>query len=128
MSENKPIQGMAAIVGAFSGLLAATASLLTIINGGPTIKVDPALANTIQESTTSKEPVVTDEVEKTPIQPESILVEETPVEKEPSYVTLNEDPNLTKQKIEDLEDEEIDKKEKKHHKKHREKYEEKEED
>ncbi|MDJ0727553.1 MAG: hypothetical protein QNJ38_20820 [Prochloraceae cyanobacterium] len=124
MSENKPIQGMAAIVGAFSGLLAATASLLTIINGGPTIKVDPALANTIQESTASKEPVVTDEIEKTPIQPESILVEETPVEKEPSYVTLNEDPNLTKQKIEDLEDEEIDKKEKKH----REKYEEKEED
>ncbi len=128
MSENKPIQGMAAIVGAFSGLLAATASLLTIINGGPTIKVDPALANTIQESTASKEPVLTDEVEKTPIQPESILVEETPVEKEPSYVTLNEDPNLTKQKIEDLEDEEIDNKEKKHHKKHREKYEEKEED
>ncbi len=93
MSENQTFQGTVAIIGAISGLLAATSSLMRIINTGNTpvptvqINVDPSVKNPIQRSSTLQNSLknsleIKKEVEKTPIIKESIVTE---------------NPNLTKE-------------------------------
>ncbi|MGF1490781.1 MAG: hypothetical protein ACFBSE_27120 [Prochloraceae cyanobacterium] len=120
MSENKAIHGIATIVGAFSGLLAATASLLTIVNGGPTIKVDSSVQNPIiqESSTVSTETPTQTESTVIPTQTESTTTNEV-VNETPSSVKLNDkiDPQA-----------ELEKKEIKHHNKHDKKDREEEED
>lgn len=140
------MQGTLAIIGAASGLLAATASIITIANGGPTIKVDPALQRQLEESNTVSTPSentnITPAVQETPIEQDTTTVDRVPevpleqqptitkevvVEERPSVLNLNEDLDRSEAEITDSE-EEADKEEKKHHKRHHKRHHEKEED
>ena len=118
MSENQTFQGTVAIIGAISGLLAATSSLMTIINTGnkpvPTVQinVDPSVKTPIQRSSTLqnslKNPLeIKKEVEKTPIIEESIVTENPNLTKEADNLDKKESKNHLKEQLNNQEEKDL---------------------